>query len=127
MPTVITDNMNLSSLKDILAQFRDTEEVDVISTAVSPIELAILNGLQISNIVLQPNNGFVLFILTNGTIIQRQLNQISILDQASEAQLMNFENLGNGVIWPDAPDAEISLKFLLQEELKIKYNLQLSE
>ncbi|MEQ8881295.1 MAG: hypothetical protein RLQ12_16745 [Cyclobacteriaceae bacterium] len=38
----------------------------------------------------------------------------------------NFENMGDGVLWPDIPSADTSLKSLIQEEVARKYKLQIA-
>ena len=127
MATVITDKTDVKSIEEILSNFKENDQVDIYSSGMSPIETAIVfNGLKISNVILQKENNTILFILNNGTIIQRHLSQFKGLGTASEKQLHNFENMGDGVLWPEIPLADTSLKSLIQEELQQKYKLQIA-
>jgi len=127
MATVITDKTDLKSIGEILSNFKENDQVDIYSSKMSPIETAIVfNGLKISNVVIQKENNTILFILNNSTILQRQVNRIKGLSKAGKKQLNNFENMGDGVLWPEIPSADISLKGLIQEELKQKYKLQIA-
>lgn len=127
MATVITDKTDLKSIEEILAKFKENEQVDIFSSELSPIEKAIVfNGLKISNVIVQIENDTILFVLNNGTVLQRQISQIKGLAGASEKEISQYENMGDGVLWPDAPIADISLKSLLQEELRQKYKLQIA-
>jgi hypothetical protein len=77
-------------------------------------------------VIIQKENNTILFILNNSTILHRQIDQIKGLANASNKQLENFENMGDGVFWNEIPEADTSLKSLIQEELAIKYNLQIA-
>lgn len=127
MTTVITDKTDIKSIEKIMSEFKANDQVDIYSSKMSPIETAIvLNGLKVSNVIIQKDNNTILFVLNNSTIIQRQLDQIQGLSESSEKQINNFENMGDGVLWPEIPKADISLKSLIQEELHNKYKLQLA-
>ncbi|WP_339815268.1 hypothetical protein [uncultured Imperialibacter sp.] len=127
MPTVITDKTDIKSIDEILANFKDNDQVDIYSSEMSPIETAIVfNGLKISNVIVQKENNTILFILNNSTVLQRQISQFKGLTSASLKQLSNFENMGDGVLWPEIPTADTSLKSLIQEELLQKYKLQIA-
>ena len=127
MATVITDKTDLKSIEEILSNFKENDQVDIYSSKMSPIETAIVfNGLKISNVIIQKANNTILFILNNSTILQRQISQIKGLSNASEKQLEDFENMGDGVLWAEIPLADTSLKSLIQEELAQKYNLQIA-
>ncbi|WOK08180.1 hypothetical protein RT717_05970 [Imperialibacter roseus] len=127
MPTVITDKTDIKSIEEILANFKDNDQVDIYSSEMSPIETAIVfNGLKISNVIVQKENNTILFILNNSTVLQRQISQFKGLTSASLKQLSNFENMGDGVLWPEIPTADTSLKSLIQEELLQKYKLQIA-
>ncbi|CAD5254254.1 MULTISPECIES: hypothetical protein [unclassified Imperialibacter] len=126
MPTVITDKTDIKSIEEILASFKDNDQVDIYSSEMSPIETAIVfNGLKISNVIIQKENNSILFILNNGTVLQRQISQFRGLATASPKQLSNFENMGDGVLWAEIPLADTSLKSLIQEELLQKFKLQI--
>ena len=125
MPTVITDKTDFASIEEIFKQFDEEANVAIYSSKMSPIEQAIAMGqLQISELIVQPENDKLLFILSNGTIIERKISSLPGLSSASEAQLRNFENMGNGILWEEVPQADLSLKYLLEEELLQKYNLK---
>lgn len=127
MATVITDKTDIKSIEKILSEFKADDQVDIYSSKMSPIETAIvLNGLKVSNVIIHKDNNTILFVLNNSTIIQRQLDQIQGLSESSEKQINNFENMGDGVLWPEIPKADISLKSLIQEELQTKYKLELA-
>jgi len=127
MPTVITDKTDIKSIEEILANFKDNDQVDIYSSEMSPIETAIVfNGLKISNVIVQKENNTILFILNNSTVLQRQISQFKGLASATLKQLSNFENMGDGVLWPEIPTADTSLKSLIQEELLQKYKLQIA-
>jgi hypothetical protein len=125
MPTVITDKTDFASIEEIIKQFKIDAEVDIFSSKMSPIDLIIAMGkLEISELVIEQEKDKLLFILSNGTIIERKISEIPALSGASEAQLHNFENMGNGILWEEFPQADLSLKHLLEEELLQKYNLK---
>jgi len=127
MPTVITDKTDLKSIEEILSNFKEDQQVDIYSSGMSPIEKAIVfNGLSINSIVIKLENDLIFFNLNNGTLLQRHVSQINGLATASAAQVHHFENMGDGVLWPEIPVADISLKSLIQEELLEKYNLQIA-
>ena len=127
MATVITDKTDLKSIEEILSRFKDKDQVDIYSSEMSPIETAIVfNGLKINNVIIQKENNTILFVLNNSTILQRRLNEIKGLSEASDKHLNNFENMGDGVLWPDIPSADTSLKSLIQEEVARKYKLQIA-
>jgi aromatic ring hydroxylase len=127
MATVITDKTDFKSIEEIISKFKENEQVDVFSSAMSPIEKAIVfNKLKISNVIIQKENNTILFILNNSTILHRQIDQIKGLANASNKQLENFENMGDGVLWNEIPEADTSLKSLIQEELANKFNLQIA-
>ncbi len=127
MPTVITDKTDFASIEEILKQFDAQAEVDIYSPKMSPIERAIAMGqLQISELIVQPKNDKLLFVLSNGTVIERRISQMPGLCTASEAHLHNYENMGNGILWEEVPQADLSLKHLLEEELLQKYNLKVA-
>lgn len=127
MATVITDKTDLKSIEEILSRFKDKDQVDIYSSEMSPIETAIVfNGLKINNVIIQKENNTILFVLNNSTILQRRLNEIKGLSKASGKHLNNFENMGDGVLWPDIPSADTSLKSLIQEEVARKYKLQIA-
>lgn len=93
----------------------------------SPIEKAIVfNGLKISAVIIQKENDTILFVLNNSTILQRQISQIKGLADASDKAVSKYENMGDGVLWSEIPGADISLKSLIQEELRQKYKLQIA-
>ncbi|MEM0940836.1 MAG: hypothetical protein AAF600_11550 [Bacteroidota bacterium] len=126
MHTVITDKTDIESIEKILSKFPSDERVNIYSSKMSPIERAIvMSGLAISNVVIQQENNLILFILNNGTVLQKSINQIKGLSKASSQSLTNFENMGNGILWPEIPEIDISLKSLIQEELAQRYNLQI--
>ena len=127
MPTVVTDKTDFASLEAVFQQFDQQASVDIYSSHLSFIERAIATGqLEISDVVVQPGNSKILIVLSSGTVIERSTNQIPGLSEASEAQLLNFENMGNGVLWEDLPQADVSLKRLLEEELLLRYNLKVA-
>lgn len=127
MPTVITDKNDLESIQTELAKFADEEKIDIYSSKISPIELAIVaNNLKISEVIIEEQKNTIQFILNNGTILQRELSEIAGLQQANSKALFNFENIGDGVLWPDIPSADSSLKNLLKEELELKYKVSIS-
>ena len=127
MATVITDKTDLKSIEEILSEFKDNDQVDIYSSKMSPIETAIVfNDLKISNVIIQKENNTILFILNNSTILQRQISQIKGLSKSGKKQLENFDNMGDGVLWPEIPSADTSLKSLIQEELQQKYKLQIA-
>ena len=127
MATVITDKTDLKSIEEILSRFKDKDQVDIYSSEMSPIETAIVfNGLKINNVIIQKENNTILFVLNNSTILQRRLNEIKGLSKATDNHLNNFENMGDGVLWPDIPSADTSLKSLIQEEVARKYKLQIA-
>lgn len=127
MPTVITDKTDLKSIEEILDQFKDQDQVDIYSSEMSPIERAIVvNNLSITSLIVQKEAEQLIFILSNGTIIQRKLAEIEGLTNASIENLMDFENMGNGIIWNQIPAADISLKVLIQEELQQKFSLDIA-
>ena len=126
MPTVITDKTDFASIKEVLKQFDQEAEVDIYSSKMSPIEQAIAVGqLEISELIVHEDNK-LLFVLSNGTVIERAINSLPNLATASETQLNNYENVGNGILWAEIPQADISLKHLLEEELWQKYNLKVA-
>ncbi len=59
-------------------------------------------------------------------MIERKISQVPGLSEANEAQLLNYENMGNGVLWEDLPRADFSLKRLLEEDLQVRYNLKVA-
>lgn len=125
MPTVVTDKTDFLSIQEIIKQFGEDEQVDVYSSKISSAEQAIATGtVQISQLIVQPDNDKMLFVMNNGTVIERKISQLSGLSSASEAQLKNFENMGDGVLWHDLPQVDLSLKKLLEEEIFAKYNLK---
>lgn len=127
MPTVITDKTDFTSIEEILQQFEREDEVDIYSSKMSPIERTIaIDQLRISELVVQSKNDKLLFILSNGTVIERQISRLTALSAASEAQLYNYENMGNGILWEEIPQADLSLKRLLEEELWQKYHLKIA-
>ena len=127
MATVITDKTDLKSIEEIFSQFRDNEQVDIYSSTMSPIEKAIVfDGLEISNVIVQTENDKILFVLNNSTVLQRQISQIRGLADANKKAIRKYENMGDGVLWSEIPNSDISLKSLLQEELLQKYKLQIA-
>lgn len=127
MPTVITDKTDFASIEDILRQFGQQDPVDIYASDVSPIEQAIAIGkLEISDVVIQPHNDKLLVVLNSGTIIERKISQITGLSNANKKQLLNYENMGNGILWEEIPQADISLQRLLEEELLLRYNLKVA-
>lgn len=127
MPTVVTDKTDFASIEAILQQFNQQDSVDIYSSGLSPIEQAIAIGqLEISDIVIQQHNDKILLVLSSGTVIERKISQVSGLSEATEAQLLNYDNMGNGVLWEDLPRADLSLKRLLEEELQTRYNLKVA-
>ena len=127
MPTVVTDETDFASIEAILHQFNQRDSVDIYSSSMSPIEQAIAVGkLEISDVIIQPDNDKILIVLNSGTVIERTISQIPGLSEASEAQLLNTENMGNGILWEEVPQADISLKRLLEEELLLRYNLKVA-
>uniref|UniRef100_UPI004048D7A4 hypothetical protein n=1 Tax=Roseivirga sp. TaxID=1964215 RepID=UPI004048D7A4 len=127
MPTVITDKTDLKSIEEILDQFKEQDQVDIYSSEMSPIERAIVvNNLSITSLIVQKEAEQLIFILSNGTIIQRKLAEIEGLTNASIESLTDFENMGNGIIWNQIPAADISLKVLIQEELQQKFSLDIA-
>jgi len=127
MPTVITDKTDFTSIEKILEQFDEETKVDIYSSNMLPLERAIvMSNLEISELVVQPDNDKLLFILSNGTIIERQISSITGLENATAHQLKNYENMGNGILWEEIPQADISLKQLIQEELFQKFNLKVA-
>lgn len=127
MATVITDKTDLKSIEEILSKFKENDQVDIYSSDMSPIETAIVfHDLKISNVIVQKENNTILFILNNGTILQRQISQVKGLSKATKDQLNSFENMGDGVLWTEMPAADTSLKNLIQEELQQKYRLQIA-
>ena len=127
MPTVITDKTDFASLEEVLKQFDQEAEVDIYSSKMSPIEQAIAVGqLEISELIIHAKDNKLLFVLSNGTVIERAINSLPNLATANKTQLSNYENLGNGILWEEMPQADISLKRLLEEELWQKYNLKVA-
>lgn len=127
MPTVVTDKTDFASVEAILQQFNQQDSVDVYASGMSFIEQAIAIGrLEISNVVIQPKNDKLWVVLNSGTVIERKISQITGLSAASEKQLLNYENMGNGILWEEVPQADISLKRLLEEELLLRYNLRVA-
>lgn len=127
MPTVVTDKTDVASLEAIFQQFKQQDSVDVYSSRLSPIEQAIATGqLKISDVLIQPNNNKILIVLSSGTVIERSIAQIPGLSEVNEVQLLNFENMENGVLWEEVPQADISLKRLLEEELLLRYHLKVA-
>jgi hypothetical protein len=127
MPTAITDKTDFASIEEILKQFEKQTEVDVYSSKMSPIERTIAMGqLQINELIVQPENDKLLFVLSNGTVIERRISQLPVLSAASLDQLHNFENMGDGILWKEVAKADLSLKYLLEEELLQKYNLKVA-
>jgi hypothetical protein len=114
MPTIVTDKTDLKSIEQILDQFKDQDQVDIYSSGMSLIEMAIVvNSLSITSLIIQKEAEQLTFILSNGTIIQRKLAEIEGLTNASVENLKDFENQGNGIIWNQIPAADISLKALI--------------
>lgn len=112
----MTDKTDFASIEAAFRQFNQHESVDIYSSGLSPIEQAIATGrLEISDVVIQPSNSKVLIVLSSGTVIERSIAQIPGLSEASEAQLASFENMGNGILWEEVPQADISLKRLLEK------------
>ncbi len=127
MPTVITDKTDFASIEAIFKQFEDEAEVDVYTSKMSPIERIIAAGqLQINELLIQSDHDKLLFILSNGTVIERNISQLPGLSAASQTQLHNYEDMGNGILWEEVPQADLSLKHLLEEELLQKYNLKVA-
>jgi hypothetical protein len=127
MPIVITDKTDLKSIEQILDQFKDQDQVDIYSSGMSLIERAIVvNNLFLTSLIVQKEAEQLIFILSNGTIIQRKLAEINGLTNASVENLKDFENMGNGIIWNRIPAADISLKALIQEELQQKFSLDIA-
>ena len=127
MPTVITDQTDLQGIETILKEFAAEDEPTIYSAEMSPLERAIvMKSIVISNVVIQKANNLILFVLNNGAVLQKPIDQIEGLSNANEKTLNNFENMGNGVLWADVPTADISLKKLVQEELLHKYNLEIA-
>ena len=125
MLTIITDKINFASLKEVLKQFDQEAKVDIYSSEMSPIEQAIAIGhIEIKELIIQAKDNKLLFILNNGTVIERAINSLPNLANANETELNNYENLGNGILWEKILQADISLKRLLEEELWRKYNLK---
>lgn len=127
MPTVVTDKTDFASIEAILQQFNQQDLVDIYSSDLSPIEQAISIGqLAISDVVIQQQNDKILIVLSSGTVIERKISQVPGLLEANEAQLLNYENMGNGILWEELPHADLSLKRLLEEELQTRYNLKVA-
>lgn len=127
MPTTITDKTDFAPLKEVLKQLDPEAKVDICSSKMSLIEQAIAVGqLEIKELIIQAKDNKLLFVLSNGTVIERAINSIPNLATASETQLNNYENVGNGILWEEIPQAYISLKHLLEKELWQKYNLKVA-
>ena len=127
MPTVITDKTDFASIEAILQQFDQEDSVDIYAANLSSLEKIIAMGeLAISDVIVQPANHKILIVLSSGTIIERDTSQISGLSEATDGQLLKVENMGNGILWTEVPEADISLKRLLEEELLSRYNLRVA-
>ncbi|MEQ9298353.1 MAG: hypothetical protein RIF33_07315 [Cyclobacteriaceae bacterium] len=127
MPTVITDKTDAASIGQLLSQFNEDEHVDIISSNMSAIEQAIvLNSLEITKVTHNRDFNTFSFHLNNGTVIDKAVNQFSNLAKADEESIMNFEIVGDGVLWKDVPEADLSLKDLIRDELHEKYHLEIA-
>ena len=85
-----------------------------------------MGKLEISDVVIQPDNDKLLVVLSSGTVIERNISQVPGLSEASAVQLLTYENMGNGILWEEVPTADISLQRLLEEELLLRYNLKVA-
>ncbi|WP_143962682.1 DUF2442 domain-containing protein [Litoribacter populi] len=127
MPTVITDKSDFDTIEDIINQFEKDAEVDIYSSKMSTIDQAIAMGqIEIARLIILEEKDKLQFVLSNGTVIDRKISQFPALDKASKLSLDNFENMGNGIIWEEIPNADISLKHLLEEEILLKFNLKVA-
>ncbi len=127
MSTVITNDTSLKAINDIIDRFNEKESVDILSSRISPIEKAIVvDGLRIQELTIDIEASVLSIKLNNDTLLQRSIIDLPELNRADKQDLANFENLGDGIIWPNIPHGDISLKKLLEEELYLKYKLHIS-
>lgn len=124
---MITDKTDFAFLREILNQFDYENEVNIYSLKMPLIEQAIATGqIKIKELIIQAKDNKLLFVLSSGTVIERAINSLPNLATANDTQLSNYENLGNGILWEEIPQADISLEHLLEEELWQKYNLKVA-
>jgi hypothetical protein len=84
------------------------------------IESLIFNeGLRIQAIDIHQDLDLLLVILNTNAILRQKLSAFKRLIKATEAQLHNYQFIGEGtgVYWPDI-DEDLSLKGFLQNELR---------
>ena len=99
MPTIITDETDFASVRAILQQFDEQDVVNVYSSGLSSIEQTIAMGeLEISDVIIQPNNDRLLIVPNSETIIERKISQLATLPsksnlvETSSAQVILFYN-----------------------------------
>ena len=74
------------------------------------------DGLRIQQIYFTPALDLMLIVLNNKKVMKRAISEFKRLASATEQQLINFENDGIGVHWPEV-DEDLSLRGFLQYEL----------
>ncbi len=105
----------------------ENETVQFYSKDIDPIDDAIeSNKLEITHLVIQKNVNRILFVLNNGTIIEKNITDILGLANANMEQLNNYENMGTGILWKEIPQADISLHGLIADEIYTKFKLKVA-
>ncbi len=107
------------STEEFLNSLANRVEEDVVNYVSGRDELDSLilqEKVQISNLFIDQSLNLMLIVLSNSKVIKRKISDFDTLMKASSSQLMNFENDGMGLHWPDL-DFDLSLKGFLQFEL----------
>lgn len=88
--------------------------------ATDPFDRLIFEGgLRIKTVWFDRDLDLIVVLLNNKKIIKQPLSNFKTLEKASLKQLLNFENDGIGIHWPEI-DEDLSLRgFLKYELLKI--------
>jgi len=97
----------MNTSKDKIVNKRATDPLD---------RLIFEEGLRMKAIWFDKELDLIIVLLNNRKIIQRPISGFPRLKNATKDQLLNYENDGIGVHWPDV-DEDLSLRGFLKYEL----------
>lgn len=107
------------STEDFLKSIEGKAEEDVVNYVSGKDEMDRLifkENLRINNLFFDQSLDMLLIVLNNKKVLKRKISDFSILAEANQNQLKNFQNDGFGIHWIDL-DFDLSLKGFLQFEL----------
>ena len=78
-------------------------------------KLIYTKGLRVHRVIIEKELNLIIVLLNSGKIIKRHLSDFPLLANATEEQLLQFEQDGLSIHWPEL-DEDLSLKGFLRYE-----------